>query len=120
MRRPRTDIRATSPGVILISLFQQPDEVTMLRDRLQQNQDQRVREIFESRIAALFEQIPMLSGFYVEADLSVAELTVNSWPGWSASPELREDIADFVRDMADERPDVAEMLRGRTFARSLQ
>jgi hypothetical protein len=92
----------------------------MLRDRLQQNQDQRVREIFESRIAALFEQVPMLSGFYVQADLSVAELTIYTWPGWSASPDLREDVAHFVHEMVDARPDVAELLRGRTFARSLQ
>jgi hypothetical protein len=92
----------------------------MLRDRLQQNQHQRAREIFAARIAALFEEVPMLSGFYVQADLSVTELTIYTWPGWSASPELREDIARFVRDMVNGRPDVAELLRGRTFARSLQ
>jgi hypothetical protein len=92
----------------------------MLRDRLQQNEHQRAREIFEARMAALFEHIPTLSGFYVEADLSVAELSIHTWPGWSASPELGEDIARFLQDMIDERPDVAELLRGRTFARSLQ
>jgi hypothetical protein len=92
----------------------------MLRDRLQQNEHQRAREIFDARMAALFEQIPALSGFHVQADLSVAELSIYAWPGWSASPELREEVARFLQDMADERPGVAELLRGRTFARSLQ
>jgi hypothetical protein len=92
----------------------------MLRDRLQQNENQRAREIFDSRIAALFEEVPMLSGFCVQDDLSVTELTVYTWPGWSASPELREDIARFLHEMVEARPDVAELLRGRTFARSLQ
>jgi hypothetical protein len=92
----------------------------MLRNRLQQNEHQRARELFDARMAALFEQIPTLSGFYVQADLSVTELSIQTWPGWSASPELREDIARFLQDMVDARPDVAELLRGRTFARSLQ
>jgi hypothetical protein len=92
----------------------------MLRDRLQQNQHQRARQIFNARIAALFEELPMLSGFYVEADLNVSDLSIHTWPGWSATPALREDIARYLQDVVEERPEVAELLRGRTFARSLQ
>lgn len=92
----------------------------MLRNRLQQDPQQRSREIFDARMAALFEQVPALSGFYVRADLSVAELAVFAWPGWSAAPELQEDIAHFLQAMVEERPEVAELLREHTFARSLQ
>ena len=91
----------------------------MVRDRLQHNEHQRAREIFDAHMAELFEQIPALSGFYVQVDLSVTEVSVHAWPGWSASPELRDDIARFLQAMVNERPDVAELLRGRTFARSL-
>jgi hypothetical protein len=48
---------------------------------LQHNEHRHAREIFDARMAALFEQIPALSGFYVQADLSVAELSVHAWPG---------------------------------------
>jgi hypothetical protein len=92
----------------------------MLGNRLQQNEQQRAREIFEARMATLFHELPMLSGFYVQADLSVSELSIHTWPGWSASPRLAEDIGHFLQQIVDEQPDVAELLRGRTFARSLQ
>ena len=59
----------------------------MVRDRLQRNEHQRARRLFDERVASLFERLPMLSGFWVDED---------------------------------ERPEAAELLRGRTFARSLQ
>jgi hypothetical protein len=92
----------------------------MFRDRLQQSQHQRARQIFDERMASLFERLPMLSGFCVESDLSVAEVSICTWPGWSPSAELQEEIGRVLEDLVDERPDVAELLRGRTFARSFQ
>ena len=92
----------------------------MFGDRLHQDEHRHAREMFETRMAALFEELPMLAGFFVEADLGVAELSLFNWPGWNAPSALREDIARFLRDMVEERPEVAELLRGRTFARSLQ
>lgn len=92
----------------------------MFRDQLDRAQHQRTKEMFEARIAALFDELPMLTGFFVEADLGVVELSIYTWPGWSASSVLREDIARFLLDMVEERPELTELLRGRTFARSLQ
>jgi hypothetical protein len=92
----------------------------VIRDRLQQAQGQRAREIFDERMASLFDRVPMLSGFCVQSDLSIAEVAVDTWPGWNASAELIEEIGRSLQDLVDERPDVAELLRGCTFARSFQ
>jgi hypothetical protein len=92
----------------------------MLRNRLQQDERKRAKELFEDRMAALFDELPMLSGFHVRSDLSVAELSISTWPGWTPAPALSEDIAHFLREMVDDQPVVAELLRGRTFARTLQ
>jgi hypothetical protein len=92
----------------------------MLPDKIKQDEHQRARELFEGRIAALFDQVPMLSGFHVRPDLSVAEVSVSTWPGWSPAPALGEDIAHFLQEIVDDQPAVAELLRGRTFARTLQ
>jgi hypothetical protein len=93
---------------------------TVIRDRLQQAQGQRARQIFEERMASLFDRLPMLSGFCVERDLSIAEVAIDTWPGWNASKELVEEIGRLLQDLVDETPDAAELLRGRTFARSFQ
>jgi hypothetical protein len=92
----------------------------MLPDRLHESQHDGAQKMFNARMAALFAEIPMLCGFFVQDDLSVAELSVHTWPGWSVSSELREDIGRFLQAMVEARPELAELLRGRTFARSLQ
>jgi hypothetical protein len=92
----------------------------MIRDRLQQDQGHRARQIFDERMASLFHRLPMLSGFCVESDLSIAEVAVDTWPGWNPSAQVIEEIGRLLQDLVDERPDVAELLRGRTFARSFQ
>jgi hypothetical protein len=92
----------------------------MFRNRLQENQPQRARQMFEERMAALFERLPMLAGFCVEGDLSVTEISVDTWPGWSPTEQLHEEIGRILDDLVEERPDTAELLRNRTFARALQ
>jgi hypothetical protein len=89
----------------------------MLRNRLEQDHGERAVQIFE-RIATLFQRLPMLAGFCIESDLSVAEVSLHTWPGWSPSEAVREEIGRALADLVDERPDSAELLRGRTFARS--
>lgn len=91
----------------------------MLRNRLQETQHDGAREMFNARMAELFAEIPMLCGFYVQDDLTVAELWVHTWPGWSPSSDLQEDIGHFLEAMVEARPEVAELLRGHTFARWL-
>ena len=79
---------------------------------------ERARELFDERMSALFDQVPVLSGFHVGADLNVSEVAVTV-PGWNASRELAQDLAVYLDSLVDERPEVAELLRGRTFARAI-
>ena len=92
----------------------------MVRERLQRNEHQRARRLFDERVASLFERLPMLSGFWVDEDLSTTEAQLHTWPGWDPSAQVAETIGSELHDLLDEQPEAAELLRGRTFARSLQ
>jgi hypothetical protein len=76
--------------------------------------------LLRARIDALFRRLPMLCGFAVEEDLLITEVAVSAWPGHTPGPDLYKDIADVLAELADESPDALELLRGRTFARTLQ
>jgi len=90
------------------------------QDRQQQIRRERVEAVIDGRIAALFGRLPMLCGFALEADLRPAEVSVHSWPGYVAGEDLYSEIVTELADLVDERPDAAELLGGRTFARALQ
>ena len=60
----------------------------------------------------------MLCGFFVRPDLELIELAVYTWPGSAADEDLYEALMLAVADLADERPDAAQLMRGRTFARA--
>ena len=36
----------------------------------------------------LFKRLPMLSGFWLRPDLKVAEISVFTWPGYTAGADL--------------------------------
>jgi hypothetical protein len=44
---------------------------------------------------------------------------LDTWPGWDRSDQVAEEVVRVLQDLIDERPDSTELLRGRTFARSL-
>jgi hypothetical protein len=86
------------------------------------------------RVGALFERCPMLSGFTVqeahalgrdrksealERGLCIADVAVQCWPGLGATQALYDEIAEMLLELLDERPETYELVRGRTFARSL-
>ena len=85
------------------------------------------------RVAALFAQLPMLSGFSVQdratltsdrdmapldGDLCVADVSVDPWTGFEAPPVLCAEIAQAMRELLEEHPEACELLRGHTFART--
>lgn len=76
--------------------------------------------LVQARIEALFRRLPMLSGFVVEDDLLLSDVAISAWPGYSAGAELYGEIAHTLAEVVDERPEALELLRGRTFARTLQ
>jgi hypothetical protein len=67
----------------------------------------------------LFQRLPMLSGFWLGHDLEVAELSICTWPGYAAGRDLYEEVMQSLIDLAEERPDAVELMRGRTFARAV-
>jgi len=85
------------------------------------------------RVAALFAQLPMLSGFSVQeratltvdrgmapldGDLCVADVSVDPWTGFQATPVLCAEIAQAMRELLEEHPEACDLLRGHTFART--
>ncbi len=87
--------------------------------RSRQLEHKGAEEIVESHLAALFGRLSMLCGFVVRHDLEVSEVTVHTWPGCTAGEDLYEDLMQGLVDLANERPDAALLMRGRTFARSV-
>ena len=85
-----------------------------------------------TRIAALFVELPMLTGFSVQdratltrdrtnaplaGELYIADVSVDAWPGFQAGPAVHDGIVQALADLLREHPESREALRGRTFAR---
>jgi hypothetical protein len=87
--------------------------------RLREERRQRSEAVLEKHLADIFRRLPMLAGFTLREDLEVSDVAVHSWPGYVAGEELYKDLMVALTDLAAERPEAVELLRGRTFARAL-
>jgi hypothetical protein len=87
--------------------------------RLQESRRSRTQAIVEQHVDAIFRRLPMLSGFSLRDDLEFADVVVHSWPGYTAAAEFYEELVQALADLAEERPDAVELMRGRTFARAI-
>lgn len=67
----------------------------------------------------LFERNPQLCGFSVQQDLSFAHVACHPALDADEARELLDDISRALRELAEEEPEAAELLRGRTLARSV-
>ncbi len=86
----------------------------------------------ESGIESLFRRCPTLSGFSVRSArlsqgpvqvanaLLVTDVSDYPWSGLEAPAELCDQVVEALIALTDECPDTYELLRERTFARSLQ
>jgi hypothetical protein len=105
-----------------------------LHDRTQSLQGESVATDLAARVAVIFDQYPMLSGFSVQErctltkdrtmvqlqdGLYLADVSVNVPPGFRVTQDLCDQIAYLLLELMDEQPDVLELLPGRTFARTL-
>jgi hypothetical protein len=90
------------------------------QSREQQIRRERVEAVIEGRIGVLFRRIPELCGFSIRQDLQPVEVAVHSWPGYTAGEDLYMEIVSALAGLVEERAEIAELLRGRTFARQLQ
>ena len=80
---------------------------------------QHTEAIVARRVRELFERLPMLSGFWLQSDLDVAELSFFCWPGYTPGEDLYEELVQSLVDLAEERPEAMQLMRGRTFARAV-
>jgi hypothetical protein len=105
-----------------------------LQDRVQVQRLQLEADL-AARIDMLFRRCPSLCGFsvqqgakltrerawdHLEGDLFLADLACHPALDADRSAELCEAIAHALLELVDERPEMAELLPGRTFARTLQ
>jgi hypothetical protein len=89
----------------------------------EQRQSEARREQTEAivarRVGELFQRLPMLSGFWLRPDLEGIEVSIHSWPGFVAGDDVYEEVRQSLVDLAEERPESMQLMRGRTFARAV-
>lgn len=88
------------------------------QSRLQVTRLQGAEALVEQHVLALFQRIPMLCGFALREDLEVADISVHTWPGYTAGEDFYQDLMTSLAELAEERPEAIELIRGRTFARA--
>jgi len=88
------------------------------QSRLQENGLQRSEALVEQHVRALFRRMPILCGFALREDLEVSDIAVYTWPGYTAGEDLYRDLMSALAELAEERPEAIELIRGRTFARA--
>ena len=73
-----------------------------------------------ARVEALFGRCPSLCGFSVqESDPVLLDLTCYPTPDGERAQVILGEVSQMLSELEAERPEAAEMLRGRTFARTL-
>ena len=87
-----------------------------------------------SAVNSLFHRWPDLVGFSVqdagtlpedrewiqlEGGLALADIDMHEWVGDEDKLEIVVELAAALLELIEERPDAPELLRGRTFARTL-
>jgi hypothetical protein len=68
-------------------------------------------------VQALFRRQPELCGFSVREDLSLSNVACHPALHGARATELLDEISDALDELLEERPEAAEVLRGRTLAR---
>jgi len=87
--------------------------------RLSEARRQHTEAIVARHLSQLFQRLPMLAGFWLAPDLELEELSVFTWPGYTAGRELYDEVMQSLVELAEERPDAPQLMRGRTFARAV-
>ena len=82
-------------------------------------QRQRMEALLSRHLSKLFNRLPRLAGFRLQSDLMVTDLSIFSWPNNTEIRGLDEIVTQSLVELAECHPEVIELLRDRTFARSL-
>jgi hypothetical protein len=101
---------------------------------MQNLQAQSLAADLATRVAAIFGEYPILCGFSVQrrstltkdravaplkGELCLADVSVNTWPGFRATLEFYDEIVCTLLELMDQQPEAFDFLSGRTFARTL-
>jgi hypothetical protein len=82
----------------------------------------RIQTELQQQVESLFERCPELCGFSVRAEndeLFVSDVGIAPRLSAEQYGEIFQDIAKTLSDVLEEAPEACELLRGRTFARTL-
>jgi hypothetical protein len=96
-----------------------------MKTRQHTEPEQRLRgagRALAARLDLLFAHCPALSGFAVRVEdgaLLLTDVGISPQLGAAQHNEVIERIEAALAELLDERPEAAELLRGRTFARTL-
>jgi hypothetical protein len=82
-------------------------------------QQLRLEAALAARLDNLYRAWPMLTGFAVRRDLMLDEVAWYPALAEKQAEALCSAIAIELAELMDERPEVADLLRGRTFVRAL-
>jgi len=77
-----------------------------------------VQEEVQDVLNAVFQRYPALCGFSVLEDLTFTHVACHPALGGDDARALVDEISAALRELIDERPEAAEVLRGRTLART--
>jgi hypothetical protein len=82
-----------------------------------------LRQHAESRVTRhvrdLFKLLPRLTAFRLSSDLTVADVFGGGSPDYPSIRGLYAVVTQSIVELAECHPEVAQLMRGRTFARSL-
>ena len=88
----------------------------------EQSQSEARRRYNETIVARhlqqLFRRFPMLSGFWLDPNLEVAEVVIAS-TDCIAVDALHNQVMEALLQIAAECPEAVQLMRGRTFARTV-
>jgi len=75
----------------------------------------------EARVQQLFGRCPEMCAFSVEMGGQPAVLDLTCYPAPAAArmEVIHGEVSGMLSELAEEEPEVAELLRGRTFARTV-
>ena len=82
----------------------------------------RIQSDLQQQVESLFERCPELWGFSVRAEndeLFVSDVGIAPRLSAEQYGEIFQDIARTLMELVEEQPEAGEILRGRTFARTL-
>jgi hypothetical protein len=80
---------------------------------------QHTEAIVARHMDGLFRRLPVLSGFWLQPNFKLAEVSVFSWPGDVAGADLCEEVMQSLVDLAEEHPEAVHLIGGRIFARAV-